>query len=149
MERMVEGALLGWSERRRMMARLRKAFSWVGASIPRRVVVDGEPIPLRRRVAELLAEPQPTDQQRVVARRLLALVERKVKADESRLERDQALTQEDALALFEEAVGLLRAVVDLREVVEGRKSGAMSRRVEEGRVEDARRWQEFLKQVKR
>jgi len=121
----------------------------VGATIPRKVVIDGETMPLRRMVAGLLAEPEPDSKQRELARRLLELVERKEKANERRIEHDKELTLKEARALFNEAVGLLRAVVDLREVSDGSHRIPLGRRADKSRVDDARRWQEFVRQVRR
>ncbi len=146
---MLTDAPLSRKERRRMMSRLRKAFSWVGARIPRKVVIDGETMPLRRMVADFLKEPEPGKKQRELARRLLELVERKEKANERRIENDPDLKREDAEVLFKEAAGLLRAIVDLREMSEGSHRTPIGQRVNESRKDDARRWQAFIKKVKR
>jgi hypothetical protein len=145
---MLKDAPLTRRERRVMMARLRRAFSWVGAKIPRKVVIDDETIPLRRLVSDFLSEPEPTDEQRELASRLLELVERKERADERRIEHDPDLTLQQARKLFDEAVGLLRAIVDLREVTEGSHRQSITDRVRKSRVDDARRWQDFVRQVR-
>jgi hypothetical protein len=146
---MLADAPLSRKERRRMMSRLRKAFSWVGARIPRKIVIDGETLPLRRMVADFLREPEPDEEYRLLARRLLELVERKEKANERKIENDPDLNRGDAEALFEEAVGLLRAIVDLREMSDGSHRIPIGQRVNESRKDDARRWLAFVKKVKR
>ncbi len=77
---------------------------------------------------------------------LVNLLETKAKEDEEVLSKT-LLTRDEAKKLYNEIASLIRAIMDLRDCEAGRIKLKTSRDEIKNRVDDARRWVGFLKNV--
>ena len=133
-------------ERRRIIKRLHSLFSWVGSSIPEQEVISGKQMDLRKAVSELITKTELTIEDIEKAWRLArAIAERERYLEKVIISGN--ITEERALELLEEARGLLRAMDELENI------GERSQIIEEkavfmGKVDDEKRWKEFLDRVK-
>jgi hypothetical protein len=138
--------VLSPQERQRILARLHSAFGAVGARIPEVEIIDGERVPLRDIVFDFIGKPSLTREELEKARRLAARLGRRVKELEGRLRRDQ-LTERAAVELMKEALGILRALQHLATVADP-ETMDISRRAILEKVDDERRWLDFIRKVK-
>lgn len=133
-------------ERRRIIKRLHSLFSWVGSSIPEKEYISGKQMDLRRIVSELITKPELTPEDIEKAWTLArAIAERERYLEKVIISGN--ITEERALELLDEARGLLRAMDELENIRE------RSKIIEEkdmlmGKVDDEKRWKEFLNRVK-
>jgi len=139
--------VLSTEERQRIAARIRSAFGAVGARIPDIEVIDGKRLNLRDIVFDYIGKERPTEADIEMADKIAGGLERKVKELEERLRRDQ-LSERAAVDLMREALGVLRALQQLRGLRDPSR-GAVARKAVLTRVDDERRWLEFMKKVKR
>jgi len=138
--------VLSPQERQRILARLRSALGAVGSRIPDIEVIDQKRVPLKDIVFGYLGKPSLTQKELEEAGALARALERKVKALEGNI-RDASLSERAAVDLMREALGLLRALYHLRGLTdEGRVR--VARKALMARVDDERRWLEFIKKVK-
>ncbi|MBC7108124.1 MAG: hypothetical protein H5T41_04980 [Methanomassiliicoccales archaeon] len=133
-------------ERARVLSRLHSLLYWVGVLIPEEELIDDQRIPLRDVVYDFTSKEEPTDDEVRGALALAHLLEEKAKVLEEKLQTEE-LTRLKARKLYEEIAGLLRAVADLRhsksQDFEIKAKALMSK------VDDERRWLEFIEKIKR
>jgi hypothetical protein len=139
--------VLSPEERQRIVARIRSAFGAVGARIPDIEVIDGERLNLRDLVFDYIGKERPTEKDIERADRLADGLEKKVRELEERLRGDE-LSERAAVELMREALGVLRALQQLRGLRDPDR-GAVARSAVLNRVDDERRWLDFMKNVKR
>ncbi|HEX9908931.1 MAG TPA: DUF5788 family protein [Thermoplasmata archaeon] len=139
-------SLLTPEERAKMIARIHSLVYWVGMLIPEHTVLGDSEIDLREVVYNLTNKEllTPEDIERV--NELVRLLKQKAKELEGRLQHDP-LTTQAAKDLLEEICGLLRAIEELR-FIETPEKAEFRKRELMGRIEDERRWQNFLKHIK-
>ena len=138
--------ILSPEERQRILARMRSAFGAVGARIPDFEVIDGVRIPLKDIIFDYLGKPVLSRKELQAADCLADGLERKVDELESLILQGQ-LTERAAVDLMREALGLLRALQHLRDLNDPERI-RLARKTILGRVDDERRWLEFLHNVK-
>jgi len=138
--------ILSQQERQRILARIRSAFGIVGAHIPDIEVIDGVRVSLGELIFDYIGKRSPTKDEMERADRLADGLERKVVELEGRLRQDQ-LTERAAVDLMKEALGVLRALQQLRGHKDPERQGLAQKTVL-NRVDDERRWLDFIRKVK-
>ncbi len=119
---------------------------WVGEKVPDEMSVDGENIKLNELIWRCIHKKSLSDQEKNHLLELASLLEMKTKQDEEILSRAN-LTYEEAKQLYKEIAGLIRAIMDIRECEEGKVKLKISSDEIKVKIDDARRWMSFLKNV--
>ncbi|MBW6517269.1 MAG: methyl-accepting chemotaxis protein [ANME-2 cluster archaeon] len=135
-------------EREHMLFELHRYLVWVGEPLPEDIDIDGHQIKLHDLIWKLTQKEKLTENERKCIKGLIQTLEQKEKLDEERIEKAN-LTRAQAEQLHDEAAGLLRAIMDLKDLEEGRiKKADFDEASTRDRVQDARRWMNFMKQMK-
>lgn len=135
-------------DRRRLEAKLHRLLFWVGAEIPDEIRLECGNVNLRDTVYNFITKDSLTPEEEAQVRRLLHCLEKQELIEEERLEH-APLTRKEAEALTLELAGLLRAIMDLKELKAPRQKRRLQERSRYHRVEDAKRWMEYVKQLKK
>lgn len=142
---------LDFEERNKFLWSLRSDFAWAGKKIPENVEIDGYKYRLRDLVRELSENKSLDTEKAAEIRALIPKLKEKSKVDEELLETEK-LTKAEAEALYEEATGLLRAVIELKDKLEGKggEKGAeeFKRMLNTQKLVDEKRFQELIKSLK-
>jgi hypothetical protein len=137
--------VLSSEDRAKIVSRIHSLLFWVGEVIPQEVKLDGRTVPLRDTVYNYLTEEDPSPEARRDAEVLAELLDKHVEELEKDIQRGD-LSRAEACEMMNEARTYLRAVDELRtakgEEAEFKRHDLMKR------VEDAKRWQHFVKEVK-
>ena len=133
-------------EREHFLSGLHRYLVWVGEKLPDKVKVDGKTIKLHELVWRCAHKKQLSEDEKKRLLELVAVLEKKEKHDESILQ-NVNLTHEDAKRLYHESASIIRAIIDLRECESGKRKPKDSREEIEKKVNDARRWIGFLKNI--
>jgi len=140
--------LLPQKERDHMLHGLHRYLTWVGEVVPEEITVDGREIKLRNLVWKLTKKRRLTEKEKKCVSGLILHLDQKEKFDEERLEKAK-LTRDQAEQLYDEAAGLVRAIMDLRDLEEGKiKMADFDEIALRDKLEDARRWVKYVKQMK-
>lgn len=132
-------------EREHLLAGLHRFLIWVGEKIPDEVKVNGKNIKLHELIWRCVKKELTEDEKK----RLLELaqfLETKEKHDEEALRRAK-ITREEAKELYRESASLIRAIIDLRECEAGKIKLKESKEEIRQKIDDARRWLGFLKEI--
>jgi len=135
-------------EREHLLAGLHRFLVWVGEKIPDEVEVNGKKIKLNELIWRCIHKKQFSEDEKKRLLDLVQLLETKEKHDVEVLHKAN-LTREEAKRLYEESASLIRAIMDLRECEEGKVRLKESSDEIRRKVDDARRWIGFLKNVGR
>ncbi|WP_440951709.1 DUF5788 family protein [Methanococcoides sp. FTZ1] len=138
------------SERKKLFARLHHHLFWAGQLIPYEIEIDGEKIELHELVWQLLNKKELSDTDHDHIDHLISLLSKREKQDEAKL-KEMDLTPQEATVLFDETAALLRTIMDLKEIESGEdkdRRGRFDHRTVQKRVDDAKNWANFLKDVK-
>ncbi len=133
-------------EREHLLAGLHRFLVWVGEKVPEEVEVDGKSIKLHELIWRCIHKKQLSEEEKERLLELIHILETKEKHDEDALHKAH-LTHEEAKRLYEESASLIRAIMDLRECEVGKVKLKESSDEIRSKVEDARRWIGFLKNV--
>jgi hypothetical protein len=133
-------------ERKRLELRLHRMLVWVGVMTPFEFDLNGQKVPLHEMVWDLLSKDCLTEDEKEDVQKLIWKLTAHEKTDEEILHRN-ALTQDEAKKIFQEASGLLRAIMSLKSLVSGKEYCNLRSTASRRRVEDARYWLGFLKQI--
>ena len=135
------------AERHRIHERIHSAFGAVGARIPDTVVSGGRKLRLKDVVLSYIDKERltPGDLQAVEAL-MAALKERVDELDRDIMTSD--ISEKCAVDLMREVLGILRALDHLRRLREDPKKAGLARAALLERVDDEKRWQDFLRQVR-
>ncbi len=133
-------------EREHLLAGLHRFLVWVGEKVPEEVEVDGKSIKLHELIWRCIHKKQLSEEEKERLSELIQILETKEKHDEDALHKAH-LTREEAKRLYEESASLIRAIMDLRECEAGKVKLKESSDEIRSKVEDARRWIGFLKNV--
>jgi hypothetical protein len=133
-------------ERRELELRLHRMLVWVGVMMPFEFEIGGKKVPLHEIVWDLLSKDCLTEEEKESVRKLLWKLSAHEKADEEILH-NNALTQDEAKKIFREAAGLLRAIMSLKSLVGEKEYCNLRSTASRRRVEDAKYWLGFLKQI--
>jgi hypothetical protein len=141
-----EGQLITPDERKKLELRLHRMLVWVGVMTPLEFEIGGKTVPLHEIVWDLLSKECVTEEEKESVRKLIWKLTAHEKADEEILHKN-ALTGDEAKAIFREAAGLLRAIMSLKSLVGEKEYCNLRSTASRRRVEDARYWLGFLKQI--
>jgi len=138
--------ILSVDERDRILDRAHSVFSWVGNLVPDKENFDGIVVDLRETVFALRTKKELSDTDRQLAHALIEKIRKRKKELEEHLRHD-VLTRDLAMNLLDEISGLVKAINDLHDVefandLDVRKAEIMNR------VNDEKRWQEYLRRLK-
>jgi hypothetical protein len=133
-------------ERRKLELRLHRMLVWVGVMTPLEFEIGGKKVPLHDIVWDLLSKECLTEEEKESARKLIWKLMAHEKTDEDILHKN-ALTRDEAKDIFHEAAGLLRAIMSLKSLVGEKEYCNFRSTASRRRVEDARYWLGFLKQI--
>ncbi len=135
------------AERRRIHERIHSAFGAVGARIPETVVSGGRRLRLKDVVLAYLDKERLTpDDLRAVDALTTALKEKVDELDSDIMTSD--ISEKCAVDLMREVLGILRALDHLRRLGEDPRKAGPAREALMEKVNDERRWRDFLKQVR-
>jgi hypothetical protein len=138
--------LLTDEERGKMISIIHSMVFWVGVLVPEYEMVEGHEMELRDTVYGLTTKEHLSPED---IGKIDRLVER-LRVRERELEHDLAhdpMTVDAAKSLMGEVRGLLKAIDDLRSA-ESEEHARVGKDEVMARVEDARRWHDFMKQVR-
>lgn len=133
-------------EREHLLAGLHRFLVWVGEKIPDEVEVNGKSIKLHELIWRCIHKKELSEQEKNRLLELVHILETKEKHAEEELHKAN-LTREEAKRLYDESASLIRAIMDLRECEAGKVKLKESREDIRRKVDDARRWIGFLKNV--
>jgi len=138
--------LISPQEREHLLNGLHRYLIWVGEKIPEEVQVNGENIKLHELIWRCVHKKDLSEDEKNNLLELVENLETKAKNDEEILSRE-SLTREEAKRLYNEIASFIRAIMDLKECEAGRiKLIEPSNEIRQ-KVDDARRWIGFLKNV--
>jgi len=138
--------LLTEEERQHILSLAHSVFSWVGNLIPDREKFDNTEIELRNVIFKLRTKKGITDEDRELARLLMAKIKERKRELEEKLRKDP-MTLAAAKKLLDEISGLVKAINDLHDIeisddLIERKAAIMNK------VDDEKRWQKYLKRLR-
>ncbi|NJD52469.1 MAG: methyl-accepting chemotaxis protein [Candidatus Methanoperedens sp.] len=133
-------------EREHLLNGLHRYLIWVGEKVPDEVQVNGENIKLHEIIWRCIHNKELSEQEKDRLLELVTLLETKAKHDEEILLREN-ITKEEAKKLYNEIASLIRAIMDLKECEAGKVRLKEPRDDIKRKVDDARRWIGFLKNV--
>jgi hypothetical protein len=140
--------LISQEDRNHLLNGLHRYLVWVGEVIPEKITIDDHEIQLRDLIWKLINEKRLIPNEKKGIRGLIHSLEQKEKLDEEQIE-NAKLTRAQAEQIHDEAAGLLRAIMDLQDLEEGKiKKVDFDEVSTRDRVQDARRWVNFVKQMK-
>jgi hypothetical protein len=136
-------------ERKKILNRLESAFNWLGASIPKKVEIDGETFKLREEMHNLIMKPEltSTENKRIV--KLISTLE--IHKDFLKnMVQEEEISEEEAMEISNQICGILRAVHELREIVKkSSKSKALNAKSELMKeIEDKKRWIKYTRRIR-
>jgi len=136
------------AEREHMLFELHRYLAWVGESIPEMITIDGKDFQLHELVWKLIQKKRLTESEKTCVKWLIHKLENIEQIDEEKIEKAH-LTRAQAELIQDEAAGLLRAIMDLKDLEEGKTSQADFKKLNiADKVEDARRWVKYMKQMR-
>lgn len=133
-------------ERRRLELRLHRMLVWVGVLTPFEFELGGRVVPLHDIVWDLLAKECLTEEEKEDVRRLIYRLQAHARVNEDFLHNNQ-LTVAEADVIFKETRGLLRAILSLKSLVGRKDVCTLKTRASQRRVDEARYWLGFLRQI--
>jgi hypothetical protein len=140
------GDYISHEEREHLLNGLHRYLIWVGEKVPEDVLVNGENIKLHELIWRCVHKKDLSEDEKNNILGLVDNLETKAKLDEEILSRE-SLTREEAKRLYNEIAGFIRAIMDLKECEAGGiKLMEPSNEIRQ-KVNDARRWIGFLKNV--
>lgn len=137
--------LLSREDRDKIVSRIHSLLFWVGEIIPQDIIVGDRKVKLRDVVFNYIVRDNHTEEEGRDAETLARLLDDKIRD----LERDIKhgdMTRSQACDLMHETRSLMRAVDELRSTSE--RDGQIKHRELMDKVEDAKRWQKYLKEVR-
>jgi hypothetical protein len=136
---------LSESERRATISRIHSLLYWVGMFIPQIETVNGRQVDLRDVVYKFVSKENPSLDEVQGAKDLSDILEKKARELELEI-KERDLTRVHAHQLLDEICGLLRAVDELR-FAHG-KTAKYKMTALLAKVNDERRWLQFVEQLK-
>jgi len=136
------------AEREHMLFQLHRYLAWVGESIPEMIPIDGKEFQLHELVWKLILKKRLTESEIKCVKWLINKLETIEQIDEEKIEKAH-LTRAQAALIQDEAAGLLRAIMDLKDLEEGKIQQVDLKKLNiSDKVEDARRWVKYMKQMR-
>jgi Family of unknown function (DUF5788) len=165
-------AYLTEEERMRLLSDLHMALTWVGIKIPENIKVDqgvlskemeeqgltekDQPpevhltngtVNLRALIWRLIHTNELTEKERAEIEELIHVLKAKEGSDETLL-KDTELTHGEAKQIYDEAAGIIRAILDLKDLLKSRDKSDIRDEMIKRKVEDVKKWQSFMEQLK-
>ena len=138
--------LLTEEDRQKMMTTIHSMVFWVGVLVPEYEMLDDHMVELRDLVFRLITKEHLSDTDRAEIEALIASLKRKEHDLEHKLQHDP-MTVQAGRALMEEIRGILKAIDELR-YAESEEEANFGAKEVMAKVEDARRWNKFVAQIK-
>ena len=165
-------AYLTEEERKCLLSDLHMACVWVGVKIPENITVDRDVInsemeehgltekdqppevhvkngtvDLHELIWTLIRKKELTEKERAEIEELNHIIGSKERYDENLL-KEMKLTHGEAKQIHEETTGIIRAILDLKDLLKNRNRSKALEEMIRIKVEDARKWQSFMEQMK-
>ena len=165
-------AYLTEEERKCLLSDLHMACVWVGVKIPENITVDRDVINSEMEEHGLTEKDQPpevhvkngtvdlheliwtlihkkelTEKERAEIEELNHIIGSKERYDENLL-KEMKLTHGEAKRIHDEIAGIIRAILDLKDLLKNRNRSKAQEEMIRKKVEDARKWQSFMEQMK-
>lgn len=142
--------ILTSDERKKILNRIESAFSWLGATIPEEIELDGEKVQLRSEIQKLILKAQLSSAENLRIEKLISSLETKERGLVNII-KNENIPDYDALELSNKICGLLRAVHNLRDLIK-RVPDSSSKALDAKQkllddVEDEKRWLKYVKKV--
>jgi hypothetical protein len=138
--------LITIEERNKLELKLHRMLVWVGVLMPFEFELGGKKVPLHDIVWDLLAKDCLTEDEKEYVRKLIYKLQKHEKVDEEVLHNNE-LTVGEADQIFREASGLMRAILSLKSLVGRKDVCSVKTRTNKRRLEEAKYWLNFLKQI--
>jgi Family of unknown function (DUF5788) len=160
-------------ERRRLVTSLHDILTWIGVqppyefridpellkkemekldlkeSIPPELHLDKGVIDLRNLIWRLVNEKRLTENEEAEIKELINILRIKENQDEETL-KEANLTCQQAKQLYGETESIIRSLVDLKEILSQKKSSGYERdEVVKKKVDDIKRWNDYVKNIER
>lgn len=133
-------------ERRHLISGLHRLLVWVGEPLPETVSIDGKTLEIRETVWQCIHDKDVTEEEKYNLGEIARLLEKKEKEYEDTLQ-GANLTHEDADQLYHEIASIMRAIIDIKECETGKVNLKEHNEDISQRIDDAKRWMNFLKTV--
>ena len=137
-------------ERQHLISELHRLLVWVGEPLPDTIDVDGNIIEVHETVWWCIHEKEFSEDEKNNFREITRLLEKKEKYYEEMLQTAN-LTHEDADKLYHQIASIIRAIMDIKECETGKinlkEHNEDVRQSVRQRIDDAKRWVNFLKSV--
>lgn len=133
-------------ERKALELKLHRLLVWVGVLTPFKFELGGKKVPLHDIVWDLLAKDCLTEDEKEYVRKLIYKLQAHEKVDEEVLHNNR-LTVDEAEQIYAEASGLMRAILSLKSLVGQKDVCKIQRSTNKRRLEEAKYWLNFLKQI--
>ena len=143
--------VLTQAERKKILNRLESAFSWIGATIPEEIKLDGDKFKLREEIQKLILKPELSSRENRRIEKLISSLETSKENFINKIKNDK-IPDYDALELSNQVCGLLRAVHELREII--KKAPSETAKVMDAKtelmkdIEDKKRWMKYIDKIK-
>jgi hypothetical protein len=166
------GAYLTEEERKCLLSDLHLACVWLGVKIPENIKVDRDvlnremeehgltekdqplevhikngTVDLQALIWTLIHKTELTEKERAEIEELIHVIASKERYDENLL-KEMKLTHGEAKKIHEETTGIIRAILDLKDLLKNRNKSEAQEEMIRKKVEDARKWQSFMDQMK-
>jgi len=133
-------------EREHLLNGLHRYLVWVGEKVPQEIEVEGKNIQLNEVIWQCIHQKELSEDEKKNLLKLVEMLERKVVHSEVELQKAN-LTHEEAKKLYNEIASLIRAIMDIRDCEAGKVKLKESSEELQAKINDARRWIGFLKNV--
>lgn len=141
--------IISEEERQHLIAELHRFLVWVGEPLPDSIELNDETIKVREMIWQCIHKKEFSDEEKTHFAQLIGQLENKEKQYEDTLQQDSNLTRKDAKKLYHEIASIIRAIIDIRECEAGKVILKESNEGTRQKIEDAKRWMSFLKNVGR
>ena len=130
-------------DRQKILERIHSSLYWLGKYVPEEETIDGEELPLHDIIFDFVGKENPSEEEVRAALDLADKMQRKARSLETELRTGESMTKGQAHMLLDEICGLLRGVDEVR-TSRGADAQLMARTLM-SKVNDERRWQDFLR----
>lgn len=141
--------IISEEERQRLITELHRFLVWVGEPLPDSIELNDETVKVREMIWQCIHKKEFSDEEKVHFAQLISQLENKEKQYEDTLQQNSNLTRKDAKKLYHEIASIIRAIIDIRECEAGKVILKESNEGTRQKIEDAKRWMSFLKNVGR
>lgn len=138
-------SLISDEEREHLLSMLHRILVWVGEPLPDTVEINRENVEIHELIWSCVQE-RISEQERKQLINLIHSLEEKEVYNEDIL-KNSNITLEEAQRLYHETASLIRAITDLKTCEAGEFKLKVSRHEIENKIEDTKRWLNFMKSV--